>query len=181
MQQQILYRQRLKAAKHVQEIGLLRRLVPDPVGGIRRLVPGHGELCHLHGLILHPALPVGLKPEPRGEDGLHRVVHRAEKALPHEKSQVDLLLGQHRLLIQQRQHGLQILQLAAVRDRQHDPLAAAVAPGEGHIDPHAGTQLVPQLLRDQIIIGAVDPVGCRGHRNLCYENRQSDHHPFMLD
>ena len=171
MAQQIPAGKRGKAAEKLQQVGLLpgaHTLLACDLGGVLRR---NAKARHLHGLVARSLLALIVKPEPGGEDRLDRVVDGAEKALAHKQRKLDLLLVQHRLLVEKRLDGLELFIVAVVAEREDDPLAAPVALGKGHVDPHSRLRARRQFIRDPIIVRTVDPICGGGYRDFC--NRHS--------
>ena len=116
-----------------------------------------------HILRQMPRLPVAV-PHRRREDGVQRVVKRAEIPLPHPQRQPYLPVRHHRLLVQQRTHRFQRLVRYTLAQRQNHRLTGAVAPAEGH--QHTAAHLRPHVAGQQIAVHPVDGVGRRLHSRL---------------
>ena len=112
------------------------------------------------------------------EHGFYGIVNRAEISLPHPKRQTDPFLIQYRPVVQ---NSVDRLQGRSAHGRtapcgQYDPLGSAVAVPERDQHPFPHTDSVLQLLRYQIVIGAVDGVYGFGDR---YLSHRSFHAPAL--
>ena len=116
-----------------------------------------GEIPHNMVDLPHPV------PEARGQDGLDAVINGAEVPLPQPEGQAQLLLVQHRTVVQHLQNVLQLLALRLGADAEDDGLRPLVAPPEGHGDPDPRRRLGLKDGGHQVVVGLVEGVGSRSH------------------
>ena len=129
-------------------------------GNSRRGGPGRIRF-HIQG----PDLPKAV-PQPGGENGFHRLEHRAEIPAPHPQGQVDPGLVQHRLRVQHAADGLYPRQLGLRGPGQDQSLAFLIAPAKGHHHPDAGHRRIRQMFRHQVAVGLINGIGRGADRNL---------------
>ena len=98
--------QALEAAQQLQQVGLLGGTEPFIGGNDGGILRRQAKPCHFDGFIADLAAALPIKPQAGGEHGLDGAVDGAEKALSHEQGQLDLLLAQHRRIVQHGSDGL---------------------------------------------------------------------------